>query len=87
MDDDGSWDIDFDRSPCPVCGSDDVRTRSCDVIGCEDGQIDEYDDDPINFAPGEEYTTCQECYGFGYLCWCAKCGCDLNRIEKHREQA
>jgi len=63
---------------CPRCGEYQVHFRSCDQIGCEDGWCDEHDDDPINFAPGQEYAMCRECYGFGVLRWCRACGLDLN---------
>lgn len=75
------YDFDMEDYPCPKCGAYEVRSRSCDVIGCDDGFCDEYDDDPINFAPGEELTICEECLGTGILRWCAKCGCDITQHE------
>jgi hypothetical protein len=74
-------DIQYDDSPCPECGEYEVRSRDCYEITCDDGWCDEYEDDPINFAPGEEYTMCHECLGTGVLRWCAKCGCDITRRE------
>jgi hypothetical protein len=38
--------------------------QQCHEIGCEDGYVDEYDDDPINAAPGD-VTPCPECRGAG----------------------
>lgn len=72
-------DYEIDDRPCPKCGHGETRSRYCDQIGCDDGYIDECDDDPINFAPGEEYSVCQECCGTGVVRWCPKCGYDLNR--------
>lgn len=71
-------DYEITDEECPKCGEYDVRTRFCDSIGCEDGYRDEYDDDPINYSPGEMYSVCTECHGYGVLRWCAKCGHDLN---------
>lgn len=60
---------------CPKCGEQ-MSRRECDVIGCDDGFIDEYDDDAINFAPSEEYRECSECRGQGSHEWCRDCGWD-----------
>lgn len=76
MDDlDDMEDID---TPCPNCNAPTTRTRSCSVFGCEDGYVDEHEDDAINYAPGEEYSECGECFGFGALHWCPACGYDMN---------
>jgi hypothetical protein len=68
------WEI--DDMPCPHCGNPFTHSRTCDAIGCEDGFIDEYDDDPINYSPGESLIMCDECYGIGIQRWCRKCGKD-----------
>lgn len=69
--------IDLDDRPCPKCGAYEVCSRGCDEIHCDDGWCDEYEDDAINYAPGEEYTMCRECFGTGVLIWCRKCGFDI----------
>lgn len=74
-------DVQYIEGACPKCGEHELRSRYCDVIGCDDGYIDEHDDDPINFAPGEEYSVCQECFGTGRVRWCSKCGHDLSLAE------
>jgi hypothetical protein len=70
---DDYWDSD---ESCPKCGHGPTRVRHCDVIGCDDGWVDEYDEDPINCSPGE-YVACSECRGAGIVRWCPKCGADL----------
>lgn len=72
---------------CPNCHHYPTRARAC--IHCDDGWLDEYEDDPVNYAPGEEYERCQECNGSGIERWCPECGIDLNTPEwraKVREQ-
>ncbi len=80
-------DIDYLDTPCPKCGERECRSRYCDSINCDDGWCDEHEDDPINFAPGEEYVMCRECFGTGILRWCSKCGCDLNYYELRQRKA
>lgn len=65
--------IETDELHCPNCGTN-TRSRHCTSLFCEDGYIDEYEDDPINFAPGEEYSRCDECHGTGIERWCPNCG-------------
>ncbi len=72
-------DYDYSDTPCPKCKHEPTHVRTCSALFCEDGYIDEHEDDPINFARGEEYSVCQECLGYGIERWCPKCGCDLNR--------
>lgn len=66
-------DFEIDDVGCPKCGSE-TRSRNCDALYCEDGYIDEYEEDAINFAPGEEFMRCNECFGTGIQRWCPKCG-------------
>ncbi len=66
-------DFEIDDVGCPKCGSE-TRSRNCHALYCEDGYIDEYEEDAINFAPGEEFVRCNECYGTGIERWCPKCG-------------
>jgi hypothetical protein len=71
----------LDDGVCPDCGHAPVHWRTCSEIGCQDGWIDEYDDDPINYAPGEAYAMCATCRGTGIECWCPACGADLSGKE------
>lgn len=48
---------------CQICGQY-LEWEEC-WYGCEDGFFDEYDDDPINFAPGEWLRKCEICEGNG----------------------
>lgn len=75
-----------DLPPCPKCGSHETRSRHCSAFGCDDGYCDEADDDPINFAPGEEFSLCQECFGTGRERWCAACGCDIAAHNYHKQR-
>lgn len=77
-------DYDIDECPCPACGHALTHSRPCDVIGCEHGWIDEYDDDPVNFAPGEYLEPCTECRG-GIQRWCPNCGAGYWRAEAEAE--
>lgn len=77
-------DVEFDYDEtCPKCGHSPTHSRPCDAPYCEDGLIDMYEDDPINFSPGEEFKRCDECNGTGMLNWCPKCGCDLNYFKSN----
>lgn len=82
--DDDEYEI--DDTPCPKCGHHTTRSRTCDEVGCDDGYIDEHDEDPINFAPGQAYEVCQECRGTGHVRWCPKCGCDLNQFKATQQK-
>lgn len=63
---------------CPICGHCPTRSRSCTAISCDEGWIDCYEDDAINYAPGEEYEMCEECQGTGVVHWCPSCGAFLS---------
>lgn len=67
--------LDYGRN-CPKCNETPVATRPCLNLGCDDGLIDGYEDDPLWYQPGE-YETCSECGGVGVLIWCPSCGADL----------
>ena len=73
-------DYDIDELPCPVCDNPYTHYRFC--CECEDGFIDEHEDDPINFAPGESLVMCRECYGEGIERWCPKCGADYWKAKE-----
>lgn len=70
-------DYEIEEGPCPHCGNSIVHVRQCDGIFCEDGWIDEYNEDPINFAPGDSERECEECHGTGWQRWCPACGKDV----------
>lgn len=46
--------------------------------GCTDGYFDDYEEDPIECAPGE-ISTCPECNG-GW-CVCGECNADNQDVE------
>lgn len=70
------YEIDPADEACPHCGSDEIRWRHCEVIGCDDGYIDMHEyDDPLWFDEGET-EMCRECRGTGVEQWCPKCGQD-----------
>jgi len=71
------YEIDSEES-CPKCGHSPVHYRYCTSLFCEDGYCDEYEDDPINFMPGESFTLCPECHGMGIEKWCPECGYDIS---------
>lgn len=73
-----SEDYDLIDGPCPKCGADELRSRFCTNLFCEDGFIDESEEDPINCMPGERYEKCGECNGTGWQLWCPSCGADLS---------
>lgn len=70
---DDDFDIDFDVL-CPDCGAE-TLSRNCNGFSCEDGFIDEYEDDPLWFDPGD-VSECEECHGTGVERWCPEKGCD-----------
>jgi hypothetical protein len=80
------YELEYDID-CPKCGQSPVHWRRCCELGCDDGFIDEYDEDPINCSPGE-LVRCESCHGTGIERWCPKCGLDLqvSEIRKAREQ-
>ena len=69
--------VQIDDRPCPYCGHPETRWKECDAIGCDEGWVDLYDDDPINYAEGEEYEPCHECHGQGHQWRCPNCGADI----------
>jgi hypothetical protein len=73
-------DIEYVEEACPKCGAWEVLRRDCNSLFCDDGYVDESEDDPINYMPGECLTTCEECGGHGCNVWCKNCGWDL--LEK-----
>lgn len=75
----------LDERACPKCKHVPTHWRHCTEPYCEDGYIDEYEEDAINFSPGEEYRRCEECHGTGINWWCPSCGADLSQTEESTE--
>lgn len=78
---------DFDQEhdlQCPHCGHSPIHSRDCSNLFCEEGTIDDSEDDPINFYPGESTHLCEECRGTGVERWCPGCGQNLS--EHHFEE-
>ncbi|OGZ02796.1 MAG: hypothetical protein A2390_02220 [Candidatus Liptonbacteria bacterium RIFOXYB1_FULL_36_10] len=69
---------------CPSCGHSPIRSCRCRNLGCEDGWIDRYDEDPLWYDE-DDPEICTECWGTGVERWCPKCGFDLQsaRRTKH----
>jgi hypothetical protein len=67
----------IDDVPCPKCGNAETKSRACTQLGCDDGSVDVFEDDPINNSPGD-FEICRECHGTGSEWWCPKCGHDMN---------
>ena len=60
---------------CPRCGCCTSFTEDVDCEACSgDGFLDEYDEDPINCAPGE-MRQCEVCKGAGRFV-VSSCTCD-----------
>lgn len=68
-------DIQIYDDPCPKCGGL-VNYQECPAIGCDDGRIELYDEDPFWYDPGDEMP-CPDCEGHGRHIWCPTCGWDL----------
>lgn len=60
-----------DESLCPKCGGELTR-EPCGELGCDDGVVDVYEDDPLWYEPGDN-EPCDECGGRGYIEWCPQC--------------
>lgn len=71
---------------CPKCGHSPLHSRTCVELMCNEGVMDESDDDPINFIPGESEYPCPECRGTGIEWWCPSCGENLSGMKLHDEQ-
>lgn len=74
----------YEEPRCPDCGAE-TESDLCDVIGCDDGWIDDYDDDPVNYSPGESYEECTNCSGTGIVRWCPKCEVDYWAAMRRKE--
>lgn len=68
--DEAMSDWEYSDKSCPKCGSD-LATARCPAIYCDDGTIEDPDDE------WNESETCDECNGQGWLEWCRECGWDV----------
>lgn len=71
----------LEDTECPACGHSPIHASDCTVLGCEDGWVDRYDEDPLWYDQ-DKPERCDECYGTGILRWCPKCGFDLQKPRK-----
>ena len=80
----------FQRQKCPQCGHSPTLYQECTAFCggayARPGWIDRWEDDAINFAPGQSLKRCTRCWGAGVEAWCPECGCDLNRHELHQQR-
>lgn len=73
------WEEDLEADTCPKCGHYPINREKCHEITCEDGFIDESDEDFL--VEGTNVVKCSECKGTGYLRWCPECGHDCNTLS------
>lgn len=65
---------------CSVHGDvDSVGWVNC-YAGCHEGWFDDYEEDPIECAPGE-ISMCDECYGHGGWKVCGECNAKTPDVE------
>ena len=69
------------QAECPFCEHSPIHYRDCSSLFCNDGYTDEYDDDPINFSPGELEVECADCKGTTVEVWCPECGENLSGLS------
>ena len=81
---DEDYEIDCSDIACGKCGYGPLHFRRCNAIGCEDGWVDESEFDCVNFAEGEEFFRCDECFE-GVQRWCPKCGWNWGDEQKTKE--
>jgi hypothetical protein len=79
MFDDDQIEDEYDTS-CPSCGHSPIRSCRCRALGCDDGWIDRYDEDPMWYDE-DDPEMCTECYGTGVERWCPSCSFDLQRAR------
>lgn len=65
---------------CPRC-SHYTDYRDCYIVGCEDGLISMYEEDPI-FYYQDDYEKCTNCNGMGFEHWCPNCGWDAAAVSQ-----
>lgn len=66
----------LDEVTCNKCNQSPVHACTCTAIACEDGMIDESDEDFC--VEGTVMVPCNECQGTGRIIWCPHCGADLS---------
>jgi hypothetical protein len=68
-----TYDAKTDSYTCPIYGDigDNTAWVPCYAF-CDDGIVDDYEDDPINCDPGD-CSICQECLGKGGWVVCGEC--------------
>lgn len=69
-------DYEIDDIECAKCGHHSTHSRRCSEITCEEGYIDESDEDFL--LPGTNMAQCETCKGSGIERWCPSCGADLS---------
>lgn len=74
-----------DDETCPKCGHYPTRYRDCTEIGCDDGFIWLYEDDPLWYGE-DDYEVCEVCHGTGIQRWCPACGEDLNQRKWRKKR-
>ena len=78
------YEIDHDGA-CPKCGHSPIHSRTCQQIGCDDGWVDGWEEDPLWYDPGDGYD-CEDCRGTGLEKWCPSCGANLSGLKTHEEE-
>lgn len=78
-----SDDIEQYEATCPHCGHYPIHRRDCSEITCQEGFIDESDEDYC--LPGTVMVECEECFGTGCVLWCPACGADLTKHQFEEE--
>jgi len=70
-----------DTHVCSIHGDvDDTGWVQCWACGGEGGN-DMYEEDGVNYSPGEEWSTCDECNGKGGFVVCGQCNADNPDVE------
>lgn len=72
--------IEDEDTACPKCGHSPIRSCRCRALGCDDGWVDRYDEDPLWYDE-DDPEMCTECYGTGVERWCPSCGFDLQKAH------
>lgn len=67
-------DYQYDERPCRKCGHAPTHWRQCSELGCEDGAIDESEEEYC--VEGSVLVRCETCHGTGQEHWCPACGAD-----------
>jgi len=76
-------DYEIDTCECPKCGHN-THSRRCSEITCNDGGIDESEEDYM--IEGSVIVECDVCKGTGIERWCPKCGAELSGVHFEDEE-